>query len=225
MTIEDESIDEAIDEVTDEATDEATAVGDEISRDDDMPVEESDKDDAGRKRGKKAGSRLIDPAYNRLLPVSLLAALIGLLLGPIPAVVGVLVAKIVFYPLFVVAPLLMYLFNKLLKGGRDIRALIVFAVFSLVSAYLAALTCQVTLFYLSDANITIFQIPIITTMVLGRLGALPASASAYVYPLLFTALGVAIAALLLRGKPAELGIRNSEFGIDKAESAGETTES
>ena len=147
-------------------------------------------------------NKYIDPAYNRLLPVSLLAALIGLLLGLIPAIVSVLIAKTVFYPLFVAAPLFMYLFNSLLKGGRDIRALIVTAVFSLISAYLTVLACRAAL-YVSYVKMPVIQIPVLTALIIGRAGALPLSASANVYPLIFTALGVVIAALLLRGKPAE----------------------
>ena len=150
----------------------------------------------------KRSSTLINPAYNGLLPISLLAALIGMLLGPIPVIAIVLIAGSVFYPLFVVAPLLMYFFNSLLKGGRDIRALIVTAVFSFASAYMAALACQAAI-YTSFRNFSVFQIPTITALIFGRSGALPASASAYVYPLIFTALGVVIAAEMMRGKAEE----------------------
>jgi len=150
---------------------------------------------------------------SRLLPASLLAALIGLLLGPIPAVAGVLVANRIFYPLFAAAPLFMYLFNSLLRGGRDSRTLIVTIVFSILSAYLGAVMCQVAFFVAGD-GVSIFRIPAITAMVFGVSGILPESASAYVFPLVFTALGVAVAAELNRG-PA--GPRNAECRMQNAE--------
>jgi len=132
---------------------------------------------------------------SKLLPATLLAALIGLLLGSIPAVAGVLIANMIFYPLFAAAPLIMLLFNSLLGGERGARALIVFIVFSLLSAYLGAVACQVAFYVIRD-SISVFRIPVIITMVFGISGVLPASASAYVYPLVFTALGVAVAAEL-----------------------------
>ena len=140
---------------------------------------------------------------SKLLPASLLAALIGLLLGPIPAIAGVLVAKTILYPLFAAAPLFMFLFNSLLKGERGVRMLIVTIIFSLASAYLGAVTCQVA-FYVINDGISVFRIPAITAMVIGVSGILPASASAYVYPLVFTALGVAVAAELMRGKATQI---------------------
>ena len=156
----------------------------------------------------------VDPAYNGLLQFTLLAALLGLLLGPIPAIVSVLIGGSVFYPFFVVGPLLMYLFNKLLKGGRDIRSLIVIAVFSLAGAYLTALSCRAAL-YVTLRSLSVFRIPEFVAMAFGRPDALPPSASAYVYPLIFTALGVILAAELLRA--ASRGERKEESGELKAE--------
>ena len=138
-----------------------------------------------------------DVAYDGLLPISLLAGLIGLLLGPIPAIASVLITGKVFYPLFIAAPLIMWFFGSLLKGGRDVRAVIVTAAFSLAATYLTAVACQAAL-YTSFHEYPIFRIPVITALIFGRLGALPASASAYVYSLLFTALGVFLASELTR---------------------------
>ena len=150
---------------------------------------------------------------NKQFPASLLAALIGLLLGPIPVVAGVLIANRIFYPFFVAAPLVMFLFNSLLKGGRDFRALVAAIVFSLASAYLGAVACQVA-FYVVNDGVSVFRIPAITAMLLGVSGVLPASASAYVYPLVFTALGVVIAAELSRSPD---GQRNAECRMQNAE--------
>ena len=138
----------------------------------------------------------INHAYDGLLPVSLLAALIGALLGIIPATLLAYLTGILFYPFFIAAPLLAYLFNSLLKGGRDIRALVVTAVFSLACAYITALACQAAL-YTSAHNMSIFQILLLTGLELGESGVLPASASAYIYPLVFTVFGVAVVGVLL----------------------------
>ena len=137
----------------------------------------------------------IEEKSNKLLPASLLAALIGSLLGPIPAIAGVLIAKMIFYPLFVAAPLLIFLLNSLLGGERGLRALIITILFSLLSAYIGAIACQVA-FYVASDSISVFRIPLLTVMVFGRSGVLPALASAYVYPIVFAALGIAIAAEL-----------------------------
>ena len=236
MSTEDELIDEITpdaDAVVDEDTVEASktettcdieGVSEDMSEDNaDQIIEDNIEVDTSARRG-EGSIFLIDPAYNKLLPVSLLAALIGLLLGSVPAIAFVLIANKVFYPFFVATPLFIYLFNSLLKGGRDIRALITTIVFSLLSSYLSAVTCQVALF-VSTSRDSIFQIPVIPALVFGRRGVLPASASAYAYPLVFTILGIVIAGLLLRGKSAEFGNRNSEFGIDQAESESEAPES
>ena len=166
-------------------------------------VEETeDLCDEGETETVKRGARVLrNPVYNGLLPISLLAGLIGLLLGTIPAILSVFIAGKVFYPLYVAAPLIIYFFNKLLKGGCGVRATIVNAAFSFACAYLTMLSCQVALYTIAR-GIPVFHLPTITAMILGRSGVLPPSASAYAYPVVFTALGVIIAAELLRAKDA-----------------------
>jgi hypothetical protein len=143
------------------------------------------------------GGALLNPLFNKLLPLSMLAALIGLLLGPVPSVLYTYFTGTVFYPLFVIAPLLAYLFNSLLKGGRDIRALIVISVFSLVSTYITLIACRATLLILMQ-DMSILRVPQLVVSAFGRRGMIPSSASAHVYPLVFTALGVCVAWELLR---------------------------
>lgn len=156
--------------------------------------------EAGDKPEKRVRTRvlIIDHAYDGLLPVSLLAALIGALLGIIPATLLTYLTGIVFYPFFVAAPLLAYMFNSLLKGGRDIRAFIAISVFSLACAYTTALACQAAL-YISAHKMPIFEILLLTGLELGKSGVLPASASAYIYPLVFTVFGAAVSWELMRG--------------------------
>ena len=157
---------------------------------------------------------LIVPAYNRLLPISLLAGLIGAIIGPIPAVLFTYFTGSVFYPLFVIAPLLACLFNSLLKGGRDIRALISIAVFSLLCAYITAIACRAALYILTQ-DISIFQIPLLVALAFGRSGVLPDSASAYAYPLVFTALGIVVTWEVLRA--GSHGVQGAEDEAQEAE--------
>jgi hypothetical protein len=153
--------------------------------------ETPDGTESSVKDGGKGGVKFLDPVYNGLLPISLLAALMGAVLGPVPVVLFAYLTDIVFYPLFVVAPLLAYLFNLLLKGGRDIRAMIAATVFSLACAYITALACRAAL-YASLHSMSILDIPLITGLAIGEPGVIPSSASAYAYPLVFTALGLAV---------------------------------
>ena len=193
-----------------------------------LEKDESSGDEVEKESGKAGTKRLRNPAYNGLLPISLLAGLIGLLLGTIPAILSVFIADKVFYPLYVAGPLIIYFFNKLLKGGSGVRAIIVNAAFSLACAYLTMMSCQaarVALYY----KIPVFHLPTITALMLGRSGTLPLSASAYAYPVVFTALGVLIAAELLRAKDvknraAEIGIEEDDEDADEVEEEEEVDE-
>ena len=233
----DESLDDFVEEAASDDTEEADCS--EPTNDDGDCVAEESGNDIAVDEGKRV-SRFIDPAYNGLLPISLLAGLIGLILGQIPSVLftsisdssivldnlystGIIdLTSNIFYPLFVVSPLIICFFNFLLKGGRDIRALIVTAAFSLASAYLTILLCQTVTLYsiqsLLGFNSTIFQV--LETFIESFVALayspipIPVVASAYVYPLVFTALGVVVAALLYRS-PARL--RNAECGMQNVE--------
>ena len=195
----DVKVDSAVEDTTGRTTEnEAEDVMDEISADAIEDAEEGAVEDGSDSVGENNTPEK-KPKYKRRLPISLLACLLGLVLGLIPPILGTLVFNEILHPLFIVAPLLMYLFNSIFKGSRDTRAVIVTAVFSLASAYLTALSCYAVL-YTKYYDISIFQIPSVTMSALGWPSILPESASAYVYPLIFTALGFVIAALLLRGK-------------------------
>jgi len=195
---EEEAVDEDAGKVADESED-ANEDGDEsedASEDDDEDGDESedaseDDDEANSKSEKTISLVILNPAYDGLLPASLLSALIGALLGLIPATLFTYITGTVFYPFFIAAPLLAFLFNSLLKGGRDIRALIATAVFSLLSAYVTAVSCQAAL-YTAIHNMSILQIPLLTSLAIGKSGVLPPSASAYAYALVFTVFGVVV---------------------------------
>jgi len=147
--------------------------------------------------GGKGWARLIEPQYNRRLPFSLLAAFFGAFLGLFPATLLALSFEMAFYPLFVAAPLLAFLLNKLFDGGRDIRTFSIIALFSLASAYVTTLSCQVARI-VSYFNVSILNIPAFTIEAFIEPELLPWSTSAYLYPFLFTALGLAVTWVLLR---------------------------
>jgi len=161
---------------------------------------------------------LTNPAYKGSLPASLLAALLGALLGAIPALLWVFITGKMFYPLFIAAPVFIYLLSLLLKGKRDIPTLIVNIVLSLVSAYLTALACQ-ALLYVIAYNKPFSGILLLVIISIGKFDVLPASASAYAYPLVFTALGIAATWVKLRAKMYV----DTEFEAD-SQTEGETSD-
>lgn len=189
----DKSDSESMDDADDDSADETTNEIETQAGEGNTPPE----GEAGAAKVKKAKGILV-PAYNGLLPASLLAGLIGAILGIIPATLLAYYTGTVIYLFFIAAPLLAVLFNWIIKGGRDIRALIVTAVFSIISAYLTAVFCQAAL-YTSVHNISLPQIPILATFALGKSGVIPAEFSAYAYPLVFTIFGIALAWELLIG--------------------------
>jgi hypothetical protein len=145
------------------------------------------------------------PVQKERLLFSLFAALVGAILGLIPATLSAYWFKATFYPLFVAAPLLIYLFNKLFRGSRDMRTFVITTGFSLASAYVTALACHVTvivhqvLLVLPTFEMSISRIPGFTVDALVQPSILPESASAFVYPFVFTALGIIITLELLCG--------------------------
>ena len=160
---------------------------------------------------KKAGVKLIVPEHTRRLPLSVIAALLGVVLGSIPVVLLTYITNITFYPLFIIAPLLIHLLNSVFKGCRDIRAFVVNAVFSLAGMYTTAVACQAAL-YTSLLGISISWIPRLTAMAFGQPKVLPSSASAYMYLFIFTVLGICIAWELLRAGMAAQCAVDSEPG-------------
>ena len=191
----------AKDEESSELTDEGEDEGSESSGEDGDEDTGSESTGEGEIEDEVSGEikereKLIFPIYTKRLPFSLLAALIGAILGLIPATACAFLFGIFFYPLFVAAPLLIFLFNKLFKGGRDIRTLIITAVFSLASAYVTALASQVSI-YVSAFGIPVSEIPRITYLLSTTEGAWPPMDSAYIYPLVFVALGLGLAWELL----------------------------
>ena len=150
-----------------------------------------DQDDDSTATVEITGEKPADPARNRQLIMTLLAALIGAVLGPLPVILVVYITGGIFYPLFIAAPLLAFLFNNLLKGSRDIRSFIAIVAFSVLCTYFTAIACQATL-YILRYGISFIEVFPLTFEAFGKSGVLPASASGYAYPVIFTAMGLIV---------------------------------
>ena len=140
---------------------------------------------------------LIDKTYTRRLYLSLIAALIGASFAMIPVMLCAYWFGTVFYPFFIIAPLLIYVLNIIFDGCGDIRTLAISAVFSLMSAFASVLACRV-LTVASNYGYSITSLPASFYGAFGESGFFPKSASMYIYPLLFTALGLTATWELLR---------------------------
>ena len=154
----------------------------------------------------------IDPRYNKRWFLSILAALIGLALGTIPPILALRVISLsreyfniifpIFFPIFFIAtPLLIYFFSSVLRCGRDIRTFIVTTVFSLFSIYLNFLAFLSTFVVIAN-SLSLFRIPSFIAEFFGMEGLLPdIFSSDFVYPFVFTLLGIFITAILYRSPP------------------------
>jgi len=185
---EDEGDDDGEDDTEDDSEDEDVSEDEDDTEDEDAAEEEGETEIEAKAKDKIL---LIYPEYTKRLPFSLLAALIGAVVGIVPVVLCAYWFGTLFYPFYIAAPLLIYIPNTLFKGCRDIRALICNAVFSLASTYVGILSCRVALIMLYF-EVPISRFPSFLIEAFGLPEILPETASAYVYPLLFTALGIAI---------------------------------
>ena len=180
----------------------ADAAGGELEDGSSVGIMESDGEEVAESgAGGYVDAKLVDPEYTRRMPFSVLAALLGAIFGLIPATLCAYFFETAFYPFFVAAPLLSYLLNKLFKGGRDIRTFFIIALLSFVSAYVTAQACQVARI-VSFFSMSILRIPAFTIEAFVESVVLTDSFSAYLYPLLFTVLGIAVTWEFLR-KPAQ----------------------
>lgn len=147
---------------------------------------------------KKSKLKLVDSSYTRKLPLSILAGIAGAVVSLVLLSMFSYYANTVFFPLFVIGPLLMYFFNTLFRGGRDIRTLIIFIVLSLLFDYTTELAGRAALFAFAYPDYNLFNIPRMVADAFGLPEAFSKSATDNVFPLIFTALGVLLSWELLR---------------------------
>ena len=187
------------------AADEVCELNDEEEADsgDESDADAASADDAGDMHKGKSGIKLVYPQYTKRLPFTLIAALIGALVGLLPSILCAFWFTTLFYPFYIAVPLFIYVLNMLLKGCRDFRSLIVNAVFSFASTYTGILACRVALvlsYYnqTQDMGYSLARLPALTIAAFRVPEILPTTASSYVYPLLFTLLGIAVIEELIR---------------------------
>jgi hypothetical protein len=137
-----------------------------------------------------------------LLPLSVIGALVGMLVGTLPATACALIFGVAFSPLYAFMPLIVYLGIRLFGGLDGRRGLITLCVFSAVGFYLTLVSCQAAN-YVIEYHVLFLSIPLVTMSLLGQPSVLPAHifSSFYIFPFVFTLLGVFLSEeLLMRQK-------------------------
>lgn len=131
--------------------------------------------------------------YDALLPISVFGGLVGMLAGTLPAAVWVLIFGVSFSPLYVFLPIFIYWGIKAFKGCRDRRGFAVCCILSVIGFYLTFLSCAAALDVLKF-GMSFLNLPLVTITLIGRTTTLsaPFFSSVYIFPLLFTILGILI---------------------------------
>jgi hypothetical protein len=139
-------------------------------------------------------------------PASIVGAFVGMLVGTLPESIWTLVFREPFSPLYLFVPLCVFCGIKILRGYMGRRGFILTVIFSLLGLYLTALSVQAVGDMLK-LTMSVFYLPLVTIAMIGEKGVLPSPAfsSANVFPVVFTAIGAALAhELLMRNRqPAE----------------------
>ena len=138
------------------------------------------------------------PASRGSVIVTVAAAIIGMVVGGIPAVLGAAVANEIPAILFLLIPVGICLFIALLGGRRDAVALVITVIFAALGLYITALMCRAAI-YVKAAGDSFLTVPLVAATRMGE-GALFGerySLSATVFPVLFTVIGVAASWLTL----------------------------
>ena len=185
----------------------------------DSESEDADETESMPRPAKKDKLSLVDHKYKITWLLSLPAGILGAVIGFILISLFTFYTGKVFFPLFVIAPLLAFLFNSLFKGGRDIRSLIVIAIFSLIFAYSAELAGRAALFA-RDSDMSAIKIPSLVMEAFGRIEAFTDSLSNNTYPLVFTALGIFLSWELLRvGRTVKIGSEIQDTESEESDTA------
>lgn len=151
-----------------------------------VPKDEEVSGGTGESSGLKHYAR-----HDALLPISIVGGLCGMLVGTLPAAIWVLIFGKSFSPMFMFLPLTIFWGITAFKGCTQKRGFIVTCVFSVVGFYLTVLSCQASL-YVLKYKVLYLNLPFVTATLIGRSDALPGPilSSAYIFPFVFTLLGV-----------------------------------
>lgn len=136
-----------------------------------------------------------------LLPISVVGGLIGMLAGTLPAAFWVLIFGTSFSPMYALLPLFIYWGIKLFKGSLDKRGFAVICILSVIGFYLTVLSCYAAQDVLRY-KMLFTSLPMVTASLIGGSEAFagPVVSSAYVFPILFTLLGISLTYELTRRK-------------------------
>ncbi len=142
-------------------------------------------------------------SHDALLPVSVVGGLLGMLAGTLPAAVWVLIFGKSFAPTYAFLPLLIFLGIRILKGCRDRRGFILACILSVIGFYLTLLSCRAALDVIKF-KMLFTGLPLVTAKLIGSSDAFagPTFSPVYLFPALFTALGVLLVYELMRHKSA-----------------------
>ena len=154
-------------------------------------------DDSGIPTGSKQSAK-----QDALLPISIVGGLLGMLAGTLPAAVWVLIFGRSFAPMYTFLPLLIFLGIWVFKGCRDKRGFILACFLSAIGFYLTVLSCQAALDVIKY-KMLFTNLPLVTATLIGSGEAFagPTFSSAYLFPTLFTILGVLLVYELMKHKP------------------------
>ena len=136
-----------------------------------------------------------------LLPASVVGGFIGMLVGTLPVVIWFMVFRFTFSPMYVFLPLFVYLGLKLFGGFRGRMGLITLCGFTVLGFFFTLLSVEAAVDILRY-GMTIFNVPLVAVTLIGQQDVLagPLFSSAYVFPLIFSLLGVFISEELLMRK-------------------------
>ncbi len=127
-------------------------------------------------------------------PTSIIGAFVGMLAGTLPAAAWALIFGASFSPLYLLVPLAVYYGIKLMGKLEGPRGLALLIIFTAIGLYLTLLSCQAAGDVLKY-KMSVFNLPLVTITLIGRSGVLPAPffSSANVFPVVFAAIGTALA--------------------------------
>lgn len=163
-------------------------------------LEKKDTDSARVVTGAKPRLRLT-AKHDAMFPMTIVGSLTGMLVGTLPAALWVLISGVPFSPLYVFLPLCIYWGIKSFKGYTDRRGFALICIFTVIGFYLAILSCAAAA-YVTSYKMLFFNLPLVTITLIGNsdVFAGPIISSVYIFPLLFTILGVLLSHELLLHK-------------------------
>jgi hypothetical protein len=139
--------------------------------------------------------------HDVLLPISIVGGLVGMLAGTLPAAIWALLFGFSFSPMYIFIPLIIYRVIKIFKGYTGKRGFAAICIFSVFGFYLTILSCQASADVLKY-GMSFLNLPLVTATLIGKSEAFSGSAfsSAYIFPFLFSLLGVMLTRELLMHK-------------------------